>query len=117
MLQKSTAIAVLTLGVLLATSCGGQPAPAEVTAPAQAPPTRVAVSTQPPPAVITVPPAVASRSPAMPTATRPGPTSTLLGPTASAVSAVVATGLTDDGHHFWGAPDAPVTMIDFSDFM
>jgi len=29
----------------------------------------------------------------------------------------VVTGLTEDGHHFWGAPNAPVTMIDFSDFM
>lgn len=29
----------------------------------------------------------------------------------------VTTGQTADGHYFWGAPDAPVTMIDFSDFM
>ena len=38
-------------------------------------------------------------------------------PVANAGASKVTTGLTEDGHHFWGAPDAPVVMIDFSDFM
>jgi len=28
-----------------------------------------------------------------------------------------APAITEDGHYYLGAPDAPVTMIDFSDFM
>jgi hypothetical protein len=38
-------------------------------------------------------------------------------PTATTAASIVITGLTEDGHHFWGAPDASVTMIEFSDFM
>jgi len=45
------------------------------------------------------------------------PSQALISPPPTAPTSAVITGLTEDGHHFWGAPDAPVTMIDFSDFM
>jgi hypothetical protein len=106
MLQKRTTIAVLAFAILLAVGCGGKPAPTQVAVPAQAPP------------VMTVAPSItATRPPVAPTTGQSGEAATVPGPTASAVTSSVTTGITEDGHHFWGAPDAPVTMIEFSDFM
>ncbi len=82
------------------------------------------VATEPPPAVLSSPTAVLSLPTAVPTNEPPAqptaiPTDEPVNePTAivSPPTAVIA-GRTDEGAFFLGAVDAPVTMIDYSDFL
>lgn len=104
-------LTVLALAMTFLVGCGGggTPAPKAVPTRSSAPTTaRIPLPTATAAvATFTAPPAL--------TATRSAPTLPL--PTATGAVSAVVTGLTEDGHPFWGAPDAPVTMIDFSDFM
>jgi protein-disulfide isomerase len=78
------------------------------------------------PAAVLTPTAVPSREPtAHPTAptAAPVPSPTLLAPTTAPPAATTAAqgaipqGVTPEGDHFFGQADAPVTMVDFSDFL
>lgn len=85
-------------------------------------------------AAATLAPVVSLPSPAVVTATRPPieatepPPTTTSAPTETPLAAATATkgddqppavvyGRTGDGAFFHGAPDAPVTLIDYSDFL
>lgn len=107
-------------------------APATTTEPAAAtvPPPAVQLETQPTlPAATDLPaatelPAVtalpeATQPPAataVPAATEPAEPTALPEPTAEPAPAIVY-GVTDEGAYFYGNPDAPVTLIDYSDFL
>jgi protein-disulfide isomerase len=78
------------------------------------------------PATVLAPTAVPSREPtAQPTATTtaPVPSPTLLAPTTAppaaptAAQGAIPQGVTPEGDHFFGRAGAPVTMVDFSDFL
>ena len=80
-------------------------------------------ATEPPlPEVATEPPPTALSSPttAVPTNEPPAPPTAIptaeIEPTTVPETAVIA-GRTDEGAFFLGAVDAPVTMIDYSDFL
>ena len=96
-MHRRANIAILACAVtLLASGCGGQRTSQQ---PAQPPVQKPITVTQP-------------SGSAPDTATQPSGSAP-----ATAPDTRVTTGQTEDGHHYWGAPDAPVTMIDFSDFM
>jgi protein-disulfide isomerase len=85
--------AVLALGVLAA--CGSQPIPASPAPTAAAQPTRA-------------PSVAASQAPsAAPTASAAQPGN----------SAAIPDSLTPEGYHMLGRPDAPVTLVMYSDFL
>ena len=96
--------AVLVLGVLAA--CGSQPIPASPARTAAAQPTRAPAA--PTAAAVTAPTAAASQAPAA-------------APTAGAAqpgnSAAIPDSLTPEGYHMLGRPDAPVTLVMYSDFL
>jgi hypothetical protein len=90
---------------------GSPTVPAAVQPTETAFPTAVATATG---AVADTPTVVASATPTKPKATPAAP------PTASPVppaTPAVIFGRTDEGAFFHGAPDAPVTLIDYSDFL
>ena len=90
--------AVLMLGLLAA--CAGQPLPASP-APTAAEPTRAPAT---PTGVVSVPTAAASQAPAA-------------APSAAASSGAIPNSLTAEGYHVLGQPDAPVTLVMYSDFL
>jgi protein-disulfide isomerase len=96
--------AVLVLGLLAA--CGSQPSPASPAPTAAAPPTRPPAA--PTAAAVIAPTATASQIPAA-------------APTAGAAqpgnSAAIPESLTPEGYHILGRPDAPVTLVMYSDFL
>jgi protein-disulfide isomerase len=97
--------AVLMLGILAA--CGSQPIPASPAPTAAAQPTRAPVG--PTAAAVIAPTAAASQAPAA-------------APTASAAqagnsAAAIPDSLTPEGYHMLGRPDAPVTLVMYSDFL
>ncbi len=89
--------AVLMLGVLAA--CGNQPTSAG---------TVPTAATQPTVAALSAPTAAGSQAPAA-------------APTAGAAQAgdavAIPSGLTPEGYHMLGRPDAPVTLVMYSDFL
>ena len=94
--------AVLMLGLLAA--CGSQPLPASPAPTSVAPPTRAPAA---PTAVIA--------------ATAAGSQATAAAPTSGAAqpgnSAAIPDSLTPEGYHMLGRPDAPVTLVMYSDFL
>ncbi|MBK9712690.1 MAG: hypothetical protein IPO81_15470 [Kouleothrix sp.] len=91
--------AMLTLGLLAA--CGSATSTPGTTAPTGAQPTRA-----PAPATAAPPPAAATAA-GQPTVAAP-PTATASG---------IPEGLTPEGYHVLGRADAPVTLINYSDFL
>jgi len=96
--------AVLALALLAA--CGNQPNPAGSGPTAAAPqPTR----------------ALAPTAAAVSAPTAAGTQPSLAAPTASAApagdTAAIPTSLTPEGYHILGRPDAPVTLVMYSDFL
>ena len=91
---------VLLLGVLAA--CGSNAVPA---GPA---PTAVQPTREPAVAAV-VPTAIVAQAPAAGTAAA--------APTASPGAATIPEGLTPEGYHVLGRPDAPVTLVMYSDFL
>jgi protein-disulfide isomerase len=78
------------------------------------------------PAAALAPTVVPSREPTVhltATTAAPVPSPTLLAPTTAPPApttnahAIIAQGLTPEGDHFFGRADAPVTIVDFSDFL
>lgn len=97
---------IFLIGLLFLLGCQGQTAVPTPTATATKAPTALAVSTatpQPPTAT----------APAEPTAVAANPTL----PAPTATTAVEQNGRTADGAYFLGHPDAPITLIDYSDFL
>ena len=96
--------AVLVLGLLAA--CGSQPIPASPAPTAAARPTHAPAA--PTAAAVIAPTAAASPAPAA-------------APTAGAAqpenSAAIPDSLTPEGYHMLGRPDAPVTLVMYSDFL
>ena len=101
--------ALLALGIL--TACGGVSAPSGTAptalAPARAPtsqPTAVAIaSTSVPPTIV---------------ATQPAPITVTSQPAATSVAeASIPEGVTAEGYHVLGRPDAPITLTNYSDFL
>jgi len=92
--------AVLVLGLLAA--CGSQPIPASPPPPAAARPTRAPAA--PTAAAVIAPTAAAS----------PAPTA---GAAQPENSAAIPDSLTPEGYHMLGRPDAPVTLVMYSDFL
>ena len=94
--------AVLMLGVLAA--CGSQPVPAS-------------------PAATAVPPTSAPVAPSAAPALAPtaaGSSAATAAPTAqleSSEAAAIPEGLTPEGYHMLGRPDAPITLVMYSDFL
>ena len=95
--------AVLMLGLLAA--CASQPSPASP-APTAAEPTRA-------PAAPTTA-AVIAPTPALAQATAAAPTAGAAQPGAAAA---IPDSLTPEGYHVLGRPDAPVTLVMYSDFL
>lgn len=89
--------AMLTLGLLAA--CGGATSTPGATAPTGAQPTRAPATAAPP---------AAATAPVRPTVAAPQPTATASG---------IPEGLTPEGYHVLGRADAPVTLINYSDFL
>lgn len=96
--------AVLLLGLLAA--CASQPSTASP-APTAAEPTRAPVA--PTAAAVSAPTAAASQAPAT------APTASAAQPENSA--AAIPNSLTAEGYHVLGRPDAPVTLVMYSDFL
>ena len=93
--------AMLMLGLLAA--CASLPSPASP-APTAAEPTGVPVA--PPTAVVSAPTAAVSQ----PTTAAPTISTAALGD-------AIPTSLTPEGYHVLGRPDAPVTLVMYSDFL
>jgi len=96
--------AVLALGLLAA--CGSQPSPASPAPTAAAPPTRA-------PAMPAAATAIAPTA-ALSQATAAAPTAGAAQPGAEAA---IPASLTPEGYHVLGRPDAPVTLVMYSDFL
>jgi len=109
MLRTTSFLVIAILIVLFAVACEGQsttlPPPAATVA---QPPAPTAAGAHPTPtsAPVASPATAPATSPAVAQETPPS------APPSSAAPAV-----TEDDHYYLGAADAPVTMIDFSDFM
>jgi protein-disulfide isomerase len=95
--------AVLALGLLAA--CGSQPSPANP-APTAAEPTRAPAA--PTAAVMSAPTVAVSQ------ATAAAPTA---GAAEPGVTGAIPESLTSEGYHVLGRPDAPVTLVMYSDFL
>ena len=93
---------VLMLGLLAA--CASQPSPT-ATAPTATAPTRAPVA--PTAAAVSAPTAAGSQ------ATAAAPTADAAQPDAAAIP----NSLTPEGYHVLGRPDAPVTLVMYSDFL
>jgi protein-disulfide isomerase len=96
--------AVLVLGLLAA--CGSQPIPASPAPTAAAQPTRAPAA--PTAAAVIAPTAAASQAPAA------APTSDAAQP---GDAAAIPDSRTPEGYHVLGRPDAPVTLVMYSDFL
>ena len=94
------------LALALLVACGSQPIPASPAPTAAAPPPRVPAA--PTAAAVIALTAVPSQVPAAPTAGAAQPEHP-----ASAIPDV----LTPEGYHMLGRPDAPVTLVMYSDFL
>ncbi len=110
---------ILAAALWLLAACGGPAVPAAVSEPGGAAPTAAVAATvpptstpAPPPAVETVPPTAPSPPTATTVSVEPSPTAE---PPAAVTAALV--GRTEDGALFRGRADAPVTIIDYSDFL
>lgn len=113
-----TAILLLLFGLISA----GCATSAGIEEPLAAVPTALERTVEVPPPVVasaTAPPATAApvevTLPAAPEITDPPPTQTPAPPATE--PAAVGFGRTADGAFFHGSPDAPVTLIDYSDFL
>lgn len=96
---------VLVLGTL--TTCGSEPTPANPAATA-AQPTSAPVATSA--AATDAPRAAGSQAPtAAPTAAASQPE--------SSGAAAIPEGVTPEGYHMLGRPDAPITLVMYSDFL
>jgi protein-disulfide isomerase len=95
--------AVLMLTVLAA--CGGDATPASPAATASAPPTRAPAAATPAPTAASLPAATAA------------PTTASAAQPESSGAATIPEGLTPEGYHMRGNPDAPVTLVMYSDFL
>lgn len=108
-LRHSSLMAVV---LLLLVACGGAQPPATPTRPMTAVPTDA-----PPTATVTL----ATDTPAPPTETAEPPTTTAEPPTETAEPVALykgaAPGVNEDGAPTLGSADAPVVMIDYSDFL
>jgi hypothetical protein len=51
------------------------------------------------------------------TATRPAPSATVARPTSTVVAGGVPVGFTEDGAPYRGDPNAPVTLLEFSEYL
>jgi protein-disulfide isomerase len=102
--------AVLALGLLAA--CGSQSIPASPAPSGAAQPTSVPAA--PTAAAIAATAAVPPTSAVAPTTPAAAPTT---GATQLAESAAIPDGLTPEGYHMLGRPDAPVTLVMYSDFL
>ena len=96
--------AVLALGLLAA--CGSQPTPASPAPTAAAPPTRAPAA--PTTAAVIRATSAVSQVPAAPTAGAAQPVGS---------AAAIPDSLTPEGYHVLGRPDAPVTLVMYSDFL
>jgi len=95
------------LALALLAACGSQPIPAGPVPTAAAPPTRTPAA--PTAAAVIAPTAAPSQMPEV-------------APTAGAAqpenpAAAIPEGLTPEGYHMLGRPDAPVTLVMYSDFL
>ena len=95
------------LALVLLAACGSQPIPASPAPTAAAPPPRAPAA--PTAAAVNAPTAVPSQVPAA------APTTGLAQPENPA--AAIPDGLTPEGYHMLGRPDAPVTLVMYSDFL
>ncbi len=110
-------LSVVAVGWVLAACSGGTPPTAGVTV---APPTAISPASPPATATQSPPPAIASpvaEATSLPTATAILPTETLPPTEAVALFNGLPQGYTDDGFPYLGDPAAPVTLIDYSDFL
>jgi protein-disulfide isomerase len=98
--------AVLLLGVLAA--CGSQPTPASIAPTAAAPPPTRAPAAPPTVAALIAPTAAVAQAPA----TAPSAATAQPGN-----AAAIPSSLTPEGYHVLGRPDAPVTLVMYSDFL
>lgn len=121
--MKNRSILQMVSFILLLSGCSayGLVAPA----PPEPSPTPIAVSTLAPPTATLEPTVTATVPESQPTATETSPPLTAT-PTETALPAPTFTpepdwlafsGRTEDGLMFLGNPEAPIKMIDFSDFM
>ena len=95
------------LALALLAACGSQPIPVGPVPTAAAPPTRTPAA--PTAAAVIAPTAAPSQMPEV-------------APTAGAAqpenpAAAIPEGLTPEGYHMLGRPDAPVTLVMYSDFL
>jgi hypothetical protein len=107
---------LLLIAVFLAACAPAGETSAPVTAAPTIPPQIVAAT----PAPTATAPAIATGAPTVAAAATDtsAPTAELTaGPVATATVAAVTYGRTDDGTYFYGSPDAPVTLTDYSDFL
>ncbi len=107
------------LGLLAACAPAAEEPPAvEATAVSQTVPTAAPTNTSLPPTTTPAAATVAEATADTPSTFTPVPTeSPLVLPTATPETAVVMFGRTSEGAYFHGDPDAPVTIIDYSDFL
>jgi hypothetical protein len=104
-------LSIVSLGLVLVACARGTPP----TAGAAAPP-RTAVSPASPPVTAMPSPALVEAT-SLPTAAAILPTETLPPTEAVALFDGIPQGYTDDGFPYLGDPAAPVTLIDYSDFL
>lgn len=124
-MKKSILILPIVLLALVACAPGAEPDPEEnsaIASPDPTSPTLVEATTEPPPTTVSEPTTVVSTTapPAQPTAMpteEPIMQPTELPTEEPAVETAVLAGRLDEGAFFLGAVDAPVTMIDYSDFL
>ena len=103
------------LALALLASCGSQPIPASPAPTAAAPPPRTPAT--PTATAVIAPTAAAVIAPTVAASQMP-----TTAPTAGAAqpenpAAAIPDGLTPEGYHMLGRPDAPVTLVMYSDFL
>jgi hypothetical protein len=96
--------AALALGVLAA--CGGEPVPASP-----------AATTPPDTRVPNAPTAAAASAPTLGVSASPAAAATAVAEPQVPGGGAVPEGLTAEGYHRLGRPDAPVTLVMYSDFL
>ncbi len=110
LIQRLSAAA---LGLVLAACAKGTPSAAGVTV---APPTAVAPASPPATATLSPSSAIAEATP-LPTTTAILPTEAMPPAESVALFNGIQQGYTDNGFPYLGDPAAPVTLIDYSDFL
>ena len=118
MLLRIAVRALLSLAFALLAACAAQPGPAPLATLPPSPTAASAAPTMTPPALITSPTAASAAPTTAPPALTTSPTAAVLASgDATDPYAGIPRSRTPEGYHVLGNPDAPVTLVMYSDFL